>query len=134
MIERSWAGECTMTVAAVLGCHVQSVREWLVRFNAEGVGGLGDRAGGGRPPRLTEADGSVLVGLAQSEPPGKLVRWADGTPAADRPEQDAHWTLDALTSAAQGRGIAVKRSQVRRVLKREGVRWRHTRSWATSTD
>ena len=30
-------------------------------------------------------------------------------------------------------GIAVGRSQVRRILRAEKVRWRRTRSWATST-
>jgi transposase len=134
IIERGWGGERTTTIATALGCHPQTVRERLARFKAEGVEGLGDRAGGGRPPRLTEAERSMLVALAQDEPPGKLVRWADGTLAVEHPEQEAHWTLDALTAAAHARGIAVERSQVRRVLKKEGVRWRHTRSWATSTD
>jgi hypothetical protein len=31
-------------------------------------------------------------------------------------------------------GVVVARSQVRRILLREGVRWRHTRSWTTSPD
>jgi hypothetical protein len=42
--------------------------------------------------------------------------------------------LDALARAAQAEGIGVGRSQVRRILLAERVRWRPTRSWATSTD
>jgi hypothetical protein len=42
--------------------------------------------------------------------------------------------LDALTAAARDRGIVVSRSQVRRILLREGVRWRNTRTWAESED
>ena len=134
MIVRSWAGERTGVIAAALDCHPQTVRERLVRFNAEGLDGLGDRSGGGRPARLTEEERSTLVALAQSIPPGRLVQRADGTMAAADPEQDAHWTLDALTAAAQARGVQVGRSQIRRILRREGVRWRHTRTWASSTD
>src|SRR5262249_1742012 len=38
------------------------------------------------------------------------------------------------TQAAQDAGIHVHRSQVRRILLAEKVRWRRTRSWAASTD
>ncbi len=54
MIVISGEGERTSTIAARLGCHMQTVRERLARFNAEGLGGLGDRPGAGRPPRITE--------------------------------------------------------------------------------
>src|SRR6266498_50450 len=39
-----------------------------------------------------------------------------------------------ITETERGRIIAVARSQVRRILLAERVRWRRTRSWATSTD
>ncbi|CCF83964.1 helix-turn-helix domain-containing protein [Nitrolancea hollandica] len=39
MIVRSWAGKRTTTIARVLGCHPQTVRERIVRFNAEGIDG-----------------------------------------------------------------------------------------------
>ena len=42
--------------------------------------------------------------------------------------------LEALADWLQAEGIAVGRSQVRRILLAERVRWRRTRSWATSTD
>ncbi|HVC80832.1 MAG TPA: helix-turn-helix domain-containing protein [Chloroflexota bacterium] len=110
------------------------MRERLLRFNAEGVDGLGDRPGVGRKPRLSEAERSMVIALARSEPPGKLTRWSDGSLEAERPEEEAQWSPDALAAAAQERGIQVGRSQVRRILRREGVRWRHTRTWASSTD
>src|SRR5205085_283075 len=46
----------------------------------------------------------------------------------------AVWTLDALTAAARAGGIDIARSQVRRILLAEGVRWRRPRSWAASAD
>src|SRR6266496_6131538 len=72
MIARSWDGRRTTQIADQLGCHPQTVRERLHRFNAEGVDGLGDRPGPGRPRRLTEAPGAggehrpgVLAGASQ---------------------------------------------------------------------
>jgi transposase len=133
MIAGSWDGLRTTAIAAELGCHPQTVRERIVRFNAEGIDGLGDRPGSGRKPRLTEQERGALIALACAVPPGKLVRLGDEL-AAVEPEQEAQWSLDALARAAQEKGISVERSQIRRILLQEGVRWRHPRTWAKSTD
>jgi transposase len=69
----------------------------------------------------------------RTPPPGKLVRRGDTLEVQDQ-DGEAHWTLDALAAAARDRGITVGRSQVRRILLAEGVRWRSVRSWAQSTD
>jgi transposase len=136
MIARSWDGLRTTAIAQELGCHQETVRERLTRFNAEGLDGLGDRPGAGRKPRLSEAERSTLIALARSTPPGRPIQWPDGTltPVDDRPEAPAEWTLDSLVVAAGERGIMIRRSQVRRILLKEKVRWRRTRSWTTSTD
>ncbi len=133
MIAGSWDGLRTTAIAAELGCHPQTVRERIVRFNAEGIDGLGDRPGSGRKPRLTEQERGALIALACAVPPGKPVRLGDEL-AAVEPEQEAQWSLDALARAAQEKGISVERSQIRRILLQEGVRWRHPRTWAESTD
>jgi hypothetical protein len=49
-------------------------------------------------------------------------------------EGEAQWSLNALARAAKEAGIVVKRSQIRRILLRERVRWRHTHSWGTPSD
>lgn len=134
MVARSWDGLRTRAIAAELGCHPQTVRERLARFDAEGLEGLGDRPGPGRKPRLTEGERSAIIALARAAPPGRPVRGRDGSLEPADPEGAAHWTLDALADAARGRGIQVGRSQVRRVLLREGVPWRATRPWAASAD
>jgi transposase len=134
IIVRSWEGWRTTAIADELGCHPQTVRERIARFNAEGIDGLGDRPGPGRKPRLTEAERSTILALAQSEPPGRLVRHADGQLAAQDEEGEATWTLDALTAEARQQGIKIGRSQVRRILKAEGVRWRQPHSWGDSSD
>ncbi|MGW0828305.1 helix-turn-helix domain-containing protein [Streptomyces sp. NPDC002845] len=134
MITASWQGLHTTAIARELGCHPQTVRERLARFNAEGLDGLGDRPIPGRPRRLTEDERSALTALAQGDPPGRPTRNDGGELEAADEEGPPTWTLDTLTEAARAQGIDVHRSQVRRILLAEGVRWRHPRSWATSTD
>jgi transposase len=134
MVVGSWAGHRTTQIAAGLGCHPQTVRERLARFNAEGLDGLGDRPGGGRKRRLTEDERSRLIALVATDPPGKLVRPPHGELVAADEGEPAQWSLDALAAAAHQAGIRVERSQVRRILLAEGVRWRRPRSWTTSAD
>jgi transposase len=132
MIARSWDGLRIAAIAQELGCHPQSVRERLLRFNAEGLDGLGDRPGSGRRPRLTESERGVILKLVATEPPGRLTRQPHGELEADDERGPARWTLDALAEAARAQGIAVRRSQVRRIFLAAGARWRETRSWTVS--
>ncbi len=134
MIVLSWRGLHTTAIAAEPGCHPQTVRERLTRFNAEGPDGLGDQPIPGRPRRLTEDERGQIIALARGDPPGRPVVSPSGTMAAAEEDGPAVWSLDTLTEAARGRGIRVGRSQVRRILRAEGVRWRRTHTWATSGD
>lgn len=135
MVVASWRGQRTRVIALALHCHPQTVRERLAAFNERGLAGLGMHPGSGRRPRLTHTERSQILALVRQSPPGKLVRDRDtGEFHADDPEQPGEWTLNSLTAAAQAQGIQVARSQVRRIVLREGMRWRHTRSWATSPD
>jgi transposase len=134
IIALSWDGLAVPAIAGQLGCHPKKVRRWLHRFNADGIDGLGDRPGAGRRRRITEAQRSAVIALARSEPPGHLDRDGSGELSAGDEHGPAQWTLDALAQTARDAGIAIGRSQVRRILLAEKVRWRRTRSWATSTD
>lgn len=65
--------------AARLG-HVtlQIVRDWVVRFNAEGPEGLRDRKSAGPKPRLSEAHRAALLGIIDRGPIPAIhgvVRW-----------------------------------------------------------
>src|SRR5947209_9518488 len=133
MVARSWDGERVEAIATELDCSPQTVRRRLHRFETEGIEGLGDRPKAGRPRRLTTEDDSRIIALVRQTPPGRLERQADELVARDE-EGSAQWSLDALAQATQEVGIAVKRSQIRRICLREGVRWRRTHSWGTSTD
>ncbi len=133
IVVRSWDGERVEAIAKNLDCSPQTVRRRLHRFEREGIEGLGDRPKSGRPRRLTTADDSRIIALVRQAPPGRLERRADEMVARDE-EGSAQWSLDALAQAAKEVGIAVKRSQIRRICLREGVRWRRTHSWGTPRD
>jgi transposase len=135
MIVRSWDGLRTAAVAEELGCHPQTVRERFHAFNERGLDGLGMKPGSGRKPRLTEAERSAVIALVASPPPGRLITYSDGTlaPAGSEGGDVSEWSLDALAAAAQAQGIQIGRSQVRRILRQEGVRWRRPHSWAQTS-
>lgn len=133
MVVLSWDGKGVETIAKELQCSAQTVRRRLHRFDAEGIEGLGDRLRSGRPRRLTEGERSKLIALVRKAPPGRLERQADELVAREE-EGSAQWSLNALVQAAKEAGIRVKRSQIRTILLREGVRWRQTHSWGTSND
>jgi transposase len=134
IIVLSWDGLRVPAIAKALGCSSKAVRYRLARFAAEGLDGLGDRPGAGRKPRISGSQRSQLIALVASPPPGRLVRDDAGELAASDAAGPAVWTLDALTAAARAAGIDIARSQVRRILLADGVRWRRPRSWATSSD
>jgi transposase len=134
IITLSWGGLDVPEIAARVGCHENTVRRWLHRFNDSGIDGLGNRPGCGRKRRITEAERSAVIALARSAPPGRLARDAAGELSADDERGPAQWTLDTLAQAARAGGVQVQRSQVRRILLAEKVRWRRTRSWAVSAD
>jgi len=67
------------TEAARLGdVTLQIVRDWVLRFNAEGPDGLVDRKAPGQPPRLTDAHRAALAATIEAGPiPAAhgVVRW-----------------------------------------------------------
>ena len=121
-------------IAKELGCSQKAVRYRLARFTADGLDGLGDRPGAGRKRRIGQAQRSQLIALAASPPPGRPLRDDTGELSAADATGAAVWTLNALTAAARAAGIDIARSQVRRILLADGVRWRRPRSWAASAD
>jgi transposase len=134
IIVGSWEGKRPRQIAEALGCHPETVRQRLHAFNARGLAGLGMLPGAGRKPRLTQLERRMILALVKLPPPGKPTYKLTGELTTPDPEAASEWTLDALTVAAQERGIQVARSQVRRIFRQEGIRWRRTRLWAKSKD
>jgi transposase len=134
MVDLSWSGQRVPAIADELRCSPKTVRRWLHRFNRLGLDGLEDLGGQGRKRRITEAERSRIIGLVRQSPPGRLTVQAGGELAAVDELGPPEWTLDALAAEARQLGIEIGRSQVRRILLAEGVRWRRTRSWTRSKD
>jgi transposase len=104
MIAASWDGDRTSAIAARLGCHMQTVRERLARFNAEGLDGLGDLPGAGRKRRISEMQRGRIIALARSWPPGRPARTAGGDLHTGDEQAPAQWTLDTLVEADRRAG------------------------------
>jgi transposase len=69
----------TRTAAAEIGgVTVQIVRDWVIKFNAQGPDGLIDRKAPGQRPRLNDAHRSALAAVIESGPMPAVhgvVRW-----------------------------------------------------------
>ena len=66
------------TAARTCGMDRQTLRDWVHRYNAEGVAGLLDRPRPGRPPRLSGAELDDLVAIVEAGPDMEadgVVRW-----------------------------------------------------------
>src|SRR5258705_14018648 len=100
MVVARWERERIRAIGAQLGCHMQTVRERLVRVNAEGVDGLGDLPGAGRKRRITERERGRIIALARSDPPGRPGRDDARQLAAAGEHGPPHWAPDTLTQTA----------------------------------
>ncbi|WP_143268071.1 IS630 family transposase [Azospirillum agricola] len=61
-------GTSREAAARQAGMDRQTLRDWVVRYNAEGVEGLGDRTRTGRPPLLADALEAELAALIAAGP------------------------------------------------------------------
>jgi transposase len=64
--------------ARIGGVGLQTVRDWVLRFNAKGLDGLVDGKAPGRAPKLSEAQRAALASLIESGPIPAVhgvVRW-----------------------------------------------------------
>jgi hypothetical protein len=62
-------GRCRTEAASLNGMTRRTLRDWVHRYNAEGVDGLRSRTGPGRPPFLTDAQADPVRGAPGRRPP-----------------------------------------------------------------
>jgi transposase len=104
-------------IAARMDLCGATVRFWLKRFNARGVGGLEEDMRSGRPATYSPEERSAVITAALSRP-------------ADLDLPFASWTLDRLVSyLSEQRGVGMKRSRISEVLLAEGLKWRQEETW-----
>jgi transposase len=66
------------TAAETCGMDRQTLRDWVHRYNAEGLAGLANRPSGGRRPRLTPEQRAELASWVEAGPDPErdgVVRW-----------------------------------------------------------
>ncbi len=61
-------GASRTEAAGIGGVTLQIVRDWVLRFNAEGPDGLADRKAPGQPPRLNDTHRAALAAVPGSGP------------------------------------------------------------------
>ena len=115
-----WLAQQGLSVPAValrLHLHNQTVRDWLKRFNKDGLSGLDDLPRGGKPPTYSPEQRAEVIALTLTNPQEL------GLPFAC-------WTLDRLVAYLhEQKQITIKRSRVSELLLQEGLRWRQHETW-----
>lgn len=125
IILRSAERQTVPMIARELGLVEKTVRVWVERFNTVGLDGLDDAPRAGRPRTYTEAERSRVIAKARAVPP---------RPDSGAPPPTCHWTLDRLQVELHRDGLPIKRSQIRRFLRAEHVKWQKPRTWLESDD
>lgn len=102
-------------IAQIFECSEASVRDWLARFEADGVVGLQDRPRAGRPRK---ADAAARACIRQA---------VDGSPTCAG-YASGYWTLVTLCAHLAARlGLGLSQATLRRILHALGYRWRRPR-------
>ena len=125
IVQCSAAGMTVPTIARDLGLSEPMVRVWIRRFAAAGLAGLDDAPRAGRPRTFTEAQRGQVIAKARGCPP---------KPAGEDAPPTCHWTLDRLEAELHKDGLPIKRSQIRRMLRAEHLKWQQPRTWLASDD
>jgi transposase len=119
-------GRWPREIACGLCCAVQTVRNGIRAFNAEGLAAL--TAGSSRPKSAAPVLGEAALGRLRAilHQPPRAFGHARST-----------WTLALLAEVARAEGLSeavLSVETVRRALLRLGVGWRRAKRWLTSPD
>ena len=71
-------GHCRSDAARFAGVGLQVIRDWVLRFNAEGPEGLKDRKASGPPRKLSAEQRAALAAMVENGPDPAVhgvVRW-----------------------------------------------------------
>jgi transposase len=128
MVQLAIEGLTAPAIARELGVSEKIVRIWLKRFAQAGIAGLDDARRSGRPRTYTEDVYSQVVARARGLPPKPAVK------DEEEVAPTCHWTLDRLQSELAKDGLPIKRSQIRRILRVEHIKWQKPRTWLESDD
>jgi transposase len=104
------------------GMDRQTLRDWVIRFNADGVQGLHDLPRSGRPVRMTEGQRAAFKAVVLRGPD----RERDGV---------SSWRVVDLCRVAEERfGVAYRESGMLRLVKSLDLSWQKVRPSHPKTD
>ena len=100
-------GASRSEAAASNGMDVQTLRDWVLRYNADGVAGLRDRGGQGRRPVLSQEQLAALKAAVIEGPDAArdgVARYAGGGAMTGEGHsmRTAEMTLPSVTAEAKG--------------------------------
>jgi transposase len=117
IIQLASEGLLVPAIAQRLEIGKDVVRQWLKRFNAEGLVGLRDRPRSGRPTTYSPEQVGVMIATALTDPQQL------GQPFGC-------WTFQRLACYLnEEKGIGIKPSRLHEILVGEGMRWRTQETW-----
>jgi transposase len=115
-------GMVAAEIAAVVRMHEETVRRWLVRYQAEGLNGLADAPRPGAAPRVTRAYREQLLAVVRRRPRTLELPFS-------------LWTGDRLADyLAERTGLRLSKTTVYRVLRAGGVHLNRPQHTITSPD
>lgn len=104
-------------IATQLGIGQDVVRQWLKRFNADGLAGLVDKPRSGRPTTYTPEQVGEMIATALTHP-------------QDLGQAFGCWTFQRLARYLhEAKGIGIQTSRLHEILHAEGLRWRTQETW-----
>ena len=104
-IANALSGLSRAAAARSAGMDRQTLRDWVVRYNADGIEGLADRWGDGRPPRLDADEQAELAQVILAGPD---------------PEVDGYTLEDLAQLSAERFGKPFHPASMSRVVRRLG--------------
>ncbi len=126
ILTASARGQRPAAIAAALGCGVQTVRDAIRAFHAEGIASLRRKSTRPRTTRLVlDPTGDERLRALLHQCPRRF-----GKPSG-------LWTLGLAAAVCHEQGLTdrpISTEAVRRALKRLGVGWKRAKHWITSPD
>jgi transposase len=115
-------GMVAAEIAAVVRMHEETVRRWLVRYQAEGLNGLADAPRPGAASKATRAYREQLLATVRRRPRALGLEFS-------------LWTGDRLSDyLAERTGVRMSRASVYRLLRAGGVHLNRPQHTITSPD
>ena len=110
-------GKRVRAIAEELRIGMDTVRQWIKRFNEQGIEGLADLPRSGKPQTYTPEQVGEVIATSLTNPRTLELPFAS-------------WTLDRLEAYLnEEKDISIKRSRISEILIAEGLRWRTQQTW-----